>query len=277
MHKDRDISVAILLATYNGSQYVAQQIESLSRNSTPITLHWIDDLSSDDTRSVVQNTVSRLGLLTKEWSSTKRQGCPGTFFFLLENVQADIYLFCDQDDIWEAGKIDATVVALTGELDSAAICFSDPLMFKNDAPHEMHRLSKVSGTNPLSSVRESRLFMAAVPHGNALGFTRALRHVYLRHSQIARSYAVMHDVWMYDIAVACGTVKFLSDVPTVLYRFHGNNVSAKYGRWVGKGPGRISMSWAAHQAVREGLARHARGFLLACRDMPRSEDRRAHV
>jgi hypothetical protein len=65
----------------------------------------------------------------------------------MDCADADIYLFCDQDDIWQAGKIDAVVDNLRADVASAVLCFSDPLMFYNDEPEVFYRLSRVLRLN----------------------------------------------------------------------------------------------------------------------------------
>src|SRR5207249_3722411 len=104
--------VALLLATYNGARFVEPQIRSLKENSVPFTLHWIDDHSTDDTRDAVRASALDSRIDFVEWHQPQHKGYPGAFFQLLECVDADIYLFCDQDDIWQPGKIDATVANL---------------------------------------------------------------------------------------------------------------------------------------------------------------------
>src|ERR1700729_1913701 len=95
-----DANVAILLATYNGAKFVETQILSLKENRTPFTIHWIDDHSTDDTRLIVRECARSAGIPVKEWHIELHLGVPGVFFELLERAEADIYLFCDQDDIW---------------------------------------------------------------------------------------------------------------------------------------------------------------------------------
>jgi rhamnosyltransferase len=97
----QQLNVAVLLATYNGGEYVDQQIRSLKENATPSTLHWLDDHSSDNTRSAVRASALTMGIPLCAWHQPRHQGVPGAFFQLIECVEADIYLFCDQDDIWQ--------------------------------------------------------------------------------------------------------------------------------------------------------------------------------
>ena len=125
------LRVAVLLATYNGAPFIAEQIQSLAANSMPFTLHWLDDHSTDNTRELVSASARVAGIELHEWHQDQRQGIPGVFFKLVECVSADIYLFCDQDDIWQPGKIDATIKSLSPDLWQPALVYSDPLVFSD--------------------------------------------------------------------------------------------------------------------------------------------------
>lgn len=264
----KNIRVAVLLATYNGSRYVEEQIRSLRENSVPFKLHWHDDGSTDGTLDIVRRAAENTGVLLEEYHHQQHEGVPGAFFFLLESVDADIYLFCDQDDIWQPGKIDAAFQSLKSDLSRPALCFSDALMFRNGTPDVAYRLSAVMRARMDLAVQEPRAFMSAIPHGHTQGFTRPLRDLYLQHRQIARDYALMHDLWMYVIAVAAGNVRYLPDSPTTLYRTHDNNSSDNISGWHGDGLGRLVMTWRQHQYFRRALARHAEGFLMAAATLP---------
>jgi glycosyltransferase involved in cell wall biosynthesis len=255
--------VAVLLATYNGARFVEAQIRSLKENATPFTLHWLDDHSTDDTRDVVRDCARSLGLELHEWHQPERLRLPRVFFQLLECAEADIYLFCDQDDIWQRGKIDASLAALTPDLGIPALCFSDSLLFYNDEPGVVRRVSEVFDSRPPKALEESRLFMTLIAPGHTQGLTRALRDLYLSHKDIAREYARSHDGWMYLIANASGTSRMLADVPTALYRQHGNNVITALLRRPGQRFDRNALSWPQQQRLRQLVARHARGFILA--------------
>ena len=96
------MKVSILLATYNGEKYLREQIDSLlNQTYQDFYLYISDDMSSDNTVSIIKEYVAsypkKIFFLKKE----KPSGCAqGNFFYLLNNVQSDVYLFCDQDDVW---------------------------------------------------------------------------------------------------------------------------------------------------------------------------------
>lgn len=257
-------NVALLLATYNGCKYIDAQIRSLKENNTPFTLHWLDDHSTDNTRDVVRASALSAGIELREWHQTQHLGLPGTFFQLLECVQADIYLFCDQDDIWQPGKIDSTVEALLPDVASPVLCFSHPWVFNDNEPGIARPIGDFYVWIP-AVLEESRMFMFVCGAGHTQGFTRPLREIFLGHKAIARAYAFMHDVWMYNIAAASGTIRMLSDVPTTLYRRHANNVTENL---IGSGGSWIARQWRLHQYFRRTVARNAQGFVLASTTMP---------
>lgn len=261
--RPRQPSVAVLMASYNGVEFVETQIRSLARNSTPFTLYWLDDHSTDQTRELVRAIAIEVGVPLKERHRPDHQGLPGAFFSLLDSVESDIYLFCDQDDLWQDGKIDATVANLLSDLESPVLCFSDPLLFKEDEPTSFYRLSEVGGAKTELSLHETRAFMTLTAAGHTQAFTRPLRDIFVRHQAIARRHAIMHDAWMYLIAVASGSVRIMHHVPTTLYRWHGRNTSGAYCSWVGRGAGQLRVSREQQKKVRQVLAKEAKGFLLA--------------
>lgn len=259
MNSQRSPVIAVLLATHNGARFIEPQIRSLKENAAPFTLHWLDDHSTDNTREAVRVAARISGIEFREWHQPQHQGIPHAFFQLLECVDADIYLFCDQDDIWQPGKIDATVANLLPDVASPVLCFSAALAFKDKEPATLRSSFDAIGVRVADALQGSRLFMFNPAMGNTIGFTRPLRDIFIGHRDIARTYAAMHDWWMYLMALASGTARMLSNVPTTLYRMHGNNFSAVYfGR----------SRWRLQQAHRRWAARQAEGFCLATATLP---------
>lgn len=268
MSAKRNLEVAVLLATYNGSRYVGSQIHSLKDNTTPFTLHWLDDHSTDNTIEATRASARNDGLNLREWHQSEHLGIPSSFFRLLECVEADIYLFCDQDDIWQPGKLDATVVSLLPDISLPALCFTDLFMFDDNQPGELRSRFDFGPTGKLARLVEQSptfAFMPGCPTAQTQGFTRPLRDIFLRHKQTACAYALMHDWWMYDIAIASGTVRMLPNAPKAIYRCHqdsfGATVSRMNGNW-------LMRTWKWDQLLRRLASRHAQGLIIASPTLP---------
>ncbi len=262
-------TVAVLLSTHNGRQHIGAQISSLQKNSVPFALHWIDDHSTDNTRELVREITHAGRIPLVEWHQPTRQGVPGAFFTLMECASADIYLFCDQDDIWQPGKLDATVADLIPDIRSPALVSQDALAFMDGRPEELRYISDIVRVGQRQSANPSSVFTFNLAQGNTIGLTRPLRDLFLLHRDIARSYAAMHDWWLHLIALASGVSRKLVNAPTTLYRLHAKNTAGlnfDHFTWHGALDGRAM--WDLQRSVRRWSARQAQGFCLAAQTLP---------
>ncbi len=268
MRIEQHPQVAVLLATYNGARFVGAQINSLVDNRVSFTLHWLDDHSSDNTREIVRSSARYSGIPLTEWHQPQHVGLPGSFFRLLECVESDIYLFCDQDDIWQPGKIDATVSNLAIDIASPVLCFSNSVLFRDDPTKPSSSLFDAVGKERVSKALRPDPMFDMFTHAVAAhtqGFTRPVREMFLKHKNIAYAYAFMHDWWINDITIASGTVRTFSVSPTVLYRQHGDSFCRSIRDTKQRG---IVKRWRITQFWRRTVARHARGFVLASETLP---------
>ena len=113
-------SVHIILAAYNGSKYIREQLDSLLAQTYPnISIYIRDDGSKDDTVSVIRDYIAdhpsskKITLLD---NGGENLGCPASFYRILQECPtADYYAFCDQDDIWYPDKIKWAVEKLEAQ------------------------------------------------------------------------------------------------------------------------------------------------------------------
>lgn len=98
-------NIAILMATYNGEKYLKEQINSIvNQTNQDWTLYIQDDGSSDKTIDIINSYKdSRIVLVDV---GLTRQGAGMNFMSLLNIVESNYYMFCDQDDVWFNNKIE---------------------------------------------------------------------------------------------------------------------------------------------------------------------------
>ncbi len=96
---------AILLTTYNGGKYLPELLRSLADQTCQDFVCYIHDDGS------VDNTVDLCKAFCREHEGQfvlldypKTGSAKNNFLSLLERVEADHYLFCDQDDFWLPDK-----------------------------------------------------------------------------------------------------------------------------------------------------------------------------
>lgn len=101
------MKIEILLSTYNGEKYLGELLDSLV-NQDYLDFHITirDDGSNDSTLEIINEYQNNYNSLISFVRDDKNLGYPDCFWWLLENSRdADMYAFCDQDDIWEPNKL----------------------------------------------------------------------------------------------------------------------------------------------------------------------------
>jgi glycosyltransferase involved in cell wall biosynthesis len=250
--------VQILLSTYDGERYLGPLLRSLDEQTYPeLDLLVRDDGSTDGTVAVLQ---SHAGRIPRSISVGPRMGLPATFFELLRHARpdAELFAFCDQDDVWLPRKIERAVEML--EADDA----TGPLLYCCRTRYVDARLRPLGLSelpcHPLS-------FRNALTRNMATGCTivmnRAARDLVL---EVVPTPGDLHDVWAYLVVSAFGTVIY-DPVPMLEYRQHGANVI---------GVPSISVRLVRlFTGKRTGLRlRRARRFRRLFGDRLREEDRR---
>ena len=100
------MKTSIALATYNGSKYIAEQLDSISKQTVmPNEVVISDDNSSDGTYLILQN-FKKNAPFDVVLLKNKYKGFNSNFENALNNVTGDIIFICDQDDVWFENKIE---------------------------------------------------------------------------------------------------------------------------------------------------------------------------
>jgi hypothetical protein len=218
--------IDILLSTFDGGRYLAQQLESiLAQTATGWRLLVRDDGSSDETRAIIDAYAARYPeRITAVAGHGERLGSCQSFGRLLQASTARYVMFCDQDDVWLPHKIAVSLDALQrlearwGEATPLAV-FTDLKVVDEGLVERASSFWKLLGLEPLHAERLNRLVLQSVANGCTMIFNAALRD---RALPIPTA-AVMHDWWVTLVAAAFGRCGHVVE-PTVLYRQHGANV-----------------------------------------------------
>ena len=220
--------VAVLLATYNGEKYITELLDSLlaqSYSDFKIFVH--DDGSYDETRNIINDYCAmnpgRFEVI--EGHPTKEP--KKNFFYLMSQVEADYYLFCDQDDIWLENKVKRSLNELgrleisKGSINPACV-FTD--MYVTDAELNILSSSFIAYLGrSIKNTRYSQILIDNPAAGCTMCFNRALRDIVVDSLKyVDRDAIPMHDQWTLLLASIYGHVKGIND-PFVYYRQTGEN------------------------------------------------------
>lgn len=210
----------VLLAAYNGMQWISEQVDSiLGQHGVSVTLLISVDSSSDGTESWV-DALSELEPRVKYLTHGGKFGGAARNFFRLVNeapvAEFDYFSFADQDDIWLPNKlIEATRVMTSASADGYS---GNVTAFWPDG-----RESLVVKSQP--QVEFDHLFEAAGP-GCTYVFSQKLfsdmqQYIAGRFTDVQN--VTLHDWYCYAFSRSHGYKWVIDDQPRMRYRQHGNN------------------------------------------------------
>lgn len=213
--------IAVLLATYNGERYLQELLQSLLRQSHKDFCCFIhDDGSHDGTIKILEEFCSQFPEYFVLVGGDSTGGAKYNFMYLLKCVEADYYMFCDQDDVWLPDKVELTYdLMIKQNSDIPLVVYSDLKIVDANLDLIDSSYYHYTGKNPIKTSLID-LLKSNVTVGCTMMINRILRDKSLQIYDIDNIF--MHDWWMSLIASAIGKVIFL-DQQTILYRQHGNN------------------------------------------------------
>jgi glycosyltransferase involved in cell wall biosynthesis len=100
--------VSVVMATYNGEEYIVKQLETIRKQSQmPNEVIICDDCSTDNTVSIIRNYIK--DYLLDGWyvySNKDNLGFYDNFFKAISIAKGDTIYLADQDDLWDLKKIE---------------------------------------------------------------------------------------------------------------------------------------------------------------------------
>ena len=264
--------VYVVMATYNGSRFVDQQLRSLARQTElPVELVVSDDASTDDTVAIVEDFRRTAPFPVEVRRNARRLGYGENFLGATRLAGGDLVAFCDQDDVWYPDKL----AVARRRLDETG---ADLFVHAADAVSETgaRRGRFTQGISGDQVYEPLQLDPWSVFYGFSMVFRRTLLTLVDPARRGAHTFEhdrpLSHDLWVYFLATSLGRVA-ATDTPLAAYRQHGANVTPPVLQRSSRALS-SSLGVAADPALaRHDTARH-RAALLAELSATAAEDRR---
>lgn len=231
--------VDVIMATYNGQKYIRQQIDSILQNQgVDVVLHIFDDGSSDDTLDILKEYQKAYSSRIMIYPNKINQGPTLNFLqgirCVMEEYQdAQYFMCCDQDDVWNEDKIKVTLKRMM-QLEKY-YSFDQPLLVFTDATITDENLGILetsfykSQRYDLGKLNLAHLLMENLVIGCTMMINRAFEPYLMNLPKMAR----YHDWWLALIAASFGNINLLKK-QTLQYRQHANNVvgGARFDQYI---------------------------------------------
>lgn len=212
--------ILVLLAAYNGSAWIDEQIQSILRQeNVDVRLIVRDDQSSDSTFEVVSRLAStdpRIELLRADSSSGSASQ---NFFALIRSCNAegfDFVALSDQDDVWNPDKLHQAAKSLTK---SPASGYSSAVTVEWPS-------GKAEILQQKDAITESDYLFEGAGQGCTFNLSAAFYErlqIFIRENEGLTRSIHYHDWTIYALARAWGGSWIFDQEPTMRYRQHRSN------------------------------------------------------
>lgn len=203
--------VMVLMSTYNGQYFLQEQLNSIyNQEGVNYSLLVRDDGSKDKTTALLDQEQAKGRL---QWYSGMNLGPAKSFWDLVINAQdSDYYAFSDQDDVWLKDKLKSAINKMCNT--------SEPALYFCQTQLVNEKLEKLKNVKLAPYLTYGEALVNQFISGCTMVFNKALRNELLLYTP---QYLRMHDLWIYDVALAIGAKVYFDPTPHILYRQHSHN------------------------------------------------------
>lgn len=193
--------VSVVIATYNGENFLGRQIDSiLSQTYSNIEIIIVDDKSTDNTGYLIKNYAAKHPTI-QFFANEKKLGYSKSFEHGFLVAKGEFIAPCDQDNVWDIDKIRI----LVNEMGSHEIVFSNAELIDANGEKLHKKLSDITQLQSFDNCL-NYFFDITIP-----GHTMLVKKELLLRCVPFPS-IVSYSFWLGFVATCKGAIKFYSKV-----------------------------------------------------------------
>ena len=216
------INISVALCTYNGEDYLRQQLASiLSQTMAVDEIVICDDCSNDNTVLIINEFKEKYPNLIRLYQNDSNLGYRRNFDKCYRLCKGEYIFSCDQDDIWNDNKVER--IFKTFKEDIMLVFTNASIIDKNgnDVGYTLWDIilldyNQVSNIEAFKETIQNRFVVT--------GATMAFRKSMYDKVEVCR-YTLEHDALIARVAPIFGNVIAIND-KLIKYRRHGKNATA---------------------------------------------------
>lgn len=218
--------VSVLLSLYQPDPaYLKQQLASIeAQDYLNIEVLIWDDYSGEDFEQEISAELQKTPFVYQQCENNL--GYVKAFEYLTDLAKGEYLAFCDQDDLWEPGKISRYVAELIRQ--DAILATSDRVIIDENNSVVIPSYREYSKDPKERWCSGDDISCQAVFTCYALGMTIVAESRAVK-SMLPFTMNTGHDKWVTMCAAAMGRVIYIEE-PLQRYRRHGSNVSGAFNR-----------------------------------------------
>lgn len=250
------MKLSVAMATYNGEEFIEEQLDSIRTQTVPVDeVRICDDRSGDRTVAVVESYIHKYGL-EANWSievNEQNLGYASNFMKAAGKTTGDLVFFCDQDDIWIKDRVERMCGIMEEHKDILLLGSEfEPFVSSEDAPSvpewEM-KMIKNDGTLEKKPYNAENIFIGCQ------GCTMCVRRELFDKAMPYWYPGWAHDEFVWKLAL-CMDGLYMYHSYTLRRRLHSNNVTMRKMRDINKRVKYLVDLLASHEATLKYAREH---------------------
>ena len=221
------MKISVVMATYNGEEYLFEQLKSLLDQSMKIDEVIIaDDGSTDGTAGIINDFIRDNGL-QDSWlfyKNSHNMGYADNFYYALQRADGDLIFFCDQDDIWLENKVNemSSIIIKNPQIQLLCSDFEPYISTGNPPVVDKKTLKSMDNSGDLENIKLNRknIFLGR------LGCVMCIRRSFRDKIKPYWFSGWAHDEYVWKLA-QCEDGCYIYHRQLILRRLHNHNVSMK--------------------------------------------------
>jgi len=206
------MNISVAMATYNGEQFIKEQLLSvLSQLDNYDEIVISDDNSTDNTTSIILSFIendSRIRLINGPC-----KGVVKNFENAIKHCNNEYVLLCDQDDLWKSNKVSSLLYCFENE--SCDLVLHNAEILNENSTSDLTFFEKRGCRKGIFN---------NILKNSYIGCCMAFKREMIQFFTPFPDKIPMHDQWIGIICEKYGKVEFLNE-NLIVYRRHDNNIS----------------------------------------------------
>ena len=219
------MTVSVVMATYNGKEFLAEQLDSIVGQTRPADeVVIVDDCSSDGTLEYIEAYIEGHGL-ADTWRlhrNEKNLGFVGNYLKGCSLAKGEVIFFSDQDDVWADGKVSKMMDVFEHHEDALVVSCDTTIIDQDDRPDNTFQTSLRRTEEGVWKVDFAHQVSSMLSSGLTLGVKRSFMDKMI---PIIEQEGLVYDSPLGLFAAAKGGFYRVGGEALVLHRVHRSNAS----------------------------------------------------
>jgi glycosyltransferase involved in cell wall biosynthesis len=214
--------ISIALCTYNGSDFLNEQLKSfLAQTKLPDELVICDDSSEDETVEIVKEFAKSSPFPVRIYVNEQNLGSTKNFERAISLCTGDIIFLSDQDDVWRSDKIELMYDGFAKSKNTGLVFSDAEVVNENLKTLKPSVLDFSFAAKERAAAKRKGLFTMMLKKNVVIGATMAFRREYKNFFMPIPAHLpnVLHDGWIALITSAVSKTVCV-EKPLIKYRQH---------------------------------------------------------